>query len=63
MLVRISEREHVGWLIDLLKLSMAPTTASWHLREGESEQEWVRVHTGPDGEPLDDLHTLLMERT
>ncbi len=61
VLVKIANADHVNELIDLLDLSMAPTTASWHLRHDEVEgQHWVRVHQDSDGEPLDDLHTLLM---
>lgn len=58
-LVRLADPAHVAELLELLDLSMAPTTASWHLRP---DGTWDREHLGPDGEPLRDLQELLITR-
>ncbi len=61
VLVNITDPEHIHDLVGLIDLSVAPSTASWHLRHDEDHgQHWVRVNTDEGGEPLDDLHTLLM---
>lgn len=61
VLVKVTTPEHIQELIDLLDLSVAPTTSSWHLRHDEKEgQQWVRVHQDADGQPLTDLHAFLM---
>ncbi|KGM11798.1 RNA degradosome polyphosphate kinase [Cellulomonas bogoriensis] len=58
-LVRLGDAEHVAELLELLDLSMAPSTTSWHLG---ADATWTRHHLGEDGEPLDDLQALLVER-
>ena len=61
VLVNITDPEHIHDLVGLIDLSVAPTTASWHLCHDEDHgQYWVRVNTDESGQPLDDLHTLLM---
>ncbi len=61
VLVNITDPEHIYELVGLIDLSVAPTTASWHLCHDEDHgQYWVRVNTDESGQPLDDLHTLLM---
>ncbi|WP_425453719.1 RNA degradosome polyphosphate kinase [Bogoriella caseilytica] len=56
-LIRLSDPAHVSELITLMEMSMAETTASWHL----SPEGWER-HAAVDGERLDDLQELLMDR-
>lgn len=58
-LVRLGDPEHVAELLELIDLSMDPTTASWHLGP---DGTWERRHRGPDGEPLRDLQELLISR-
>ncbi|WP_434056280.1 RNA degradosome polyphosphate kinase [Georgenia wangjunii] len=59
VLVRIVERGQVESLIALLDLTMAETTASWHLGP---DGDWVRRHRDDEGRPLDDLQEILMAR-
>jgi polyphosphate kinase len=58
-LVRITGEEHLDKLGELLDLGFDENLASWHLRP---DGEWVRVNHSPDGEPLTDLQTLLIQR-
>ncbi|GMA30255.1 hypothetical protein GCM10025875_02470 [Litorihabitans aurantiacus] len=63
VLVRLVDPDHVATLARLFEASLADTTASWHLRDEEGEQRWVRVATSEDGEPLLDLQASLMPRS
>jgi polyphosphate kinase len=58
-LVRITDPDAVTELLDLLVVSMADTTSSWHL---QSDDRWERHATGPDGASLTDLQALLVAR-
>ena len=58
-LVRLREPEHLGELVDLVDLSMSDRVSSWHLGP---EGTWRRRTTGPGGEPLEDLQSLLVSR-
>ena len=57
-LVRIPAARHVEELGTVLEVSMADTTASWHL---QSDGTWVRHHLDADGNPLLDLQSWLIE--
>ena len=46
-------------LIALLDLSMDDSTASWVL---DAAGTWEHRHTGPDGEPLQDIQAVLIQR-
>ena len=59
VLVRITERDHIAELVELLDLSTAPTTSSWHLGP---DNVYVRRHRDADGEPLTDIQEMLMAR-
>jgi polyphosphate kinase len=60
VLVRLVRPEQHAVLDDLFDLAFSPETASWHLR---GDGSWERVNTGPDGEPLADMHHTLIDRT
>jgi len=51
--------QHAAQLIDLLRLSMDDTTASWHLGP---DGTWTRRHTDGAGRPLRDLQEHLIAR-
>ena len=57
-LVRVADPDHITELIDLVDLAMDDATSSWHL---QSDGEWERHTTGPDG-PLADLQSVLVAR-
>jgi polyphosphate kinase len=59
VLVRITEPEHITELVELIDLSMADTTSSWHLGP---DGRWERRHRDPEGKPLTDLQETLMAR-
>ncbi len=59
-LIRIDDEEHKHKLLDLLELSMADTTMSWHLEE---DGTWTRHATDPNGEPLADSQVVIMDQT
>lgn len=55
-LVRVDKKEHhqrLQWIIDL---GLSAETASWKL----TGTEWVRSSTDSDGNPLRDLHTMMI---
>ena len=58
-LVSIADPEQVQNLIALLDLSMDDSTASWVL---DAAGTWEHRHTGPDGEPLQDIQAVLIQR-
>lgn len=58
-LVRITDPDAITELLDLLVVSMADTTSSWHL---QSDDRWERHAIDPDGAPLTDLQALLVAR-
>ncbi|MDN5755889.1 MAG: phospholipase D-like domain-containing protein, partial [Micrococcaceae bacterium] len=57
-LVRISNKEDVAELQRILDRYLDEGTASWHL---DSDGDWTRHHLGPDGEPLSDVQSWLLE--
>ncbi|MEZ0448782.1 RNA degradosome polyphosphate kinase [Cellulomonas sp. ICMP 17802] len=57
-LVRVSDPDQVGELVELLDDSMDVGTSSWRL---EQDGTWERHHVGPDG-PLADLQAVLINR-
>jgi polyphosphate kinase len=59
VLVRITTPDHIAELVELLDVSMAPTTSSWHLGP---DGVYERHHRDGDGEPLTDLQEMLMAR-
>ncbi|WP_313556102.1 RNA degradosome polyphosphate kinase [Miniimonas arenae] len=62
VLVRLTDPDHLAQLANLFALSVADTTSSWHQVHVDGEQQWVRHHLGPDGEPLLDLQSALISR-
>jgi len=58
-LVRIADPDQVAELVDLIDESMDDATSSWHL---EPDDSWTRHATGPDGAPLVDLQSVLIQR-
>ncbi|NKX93986.1 RNA degradosome polyphosphate kinase [Sanguibacter hominis ATCC BAA-789] len=58
-LVSIADPEQVQNLIALLDASMDDSTASWVL---DAAGTWEHRHTGPDGEPLQDIQAVLIQR-
>lgn len=61
-LVNVTEPSQVAELVDLLEMSMADTTASWHLDFDGDHHSWRRVHLSPEGERLTDIQTFLLEK-
>ncbi len=59
VLVRLTRSDHIAELVELLEVSAAETTSSWHLGP---DGVWTRHHVGPDGEPLADLQETQMAR-
>ncbi len=57
-LVRLTQPDHVAEVGSLFERGFAPTTAAWHL---DSDGRWTRVYKYPDGTPLNDIQTLLIE--
>jgi polyphosphate kinase len=57
-LVRITDRSHVGELQSLMARGMSDDIASWWL---DADGRWVRHHLRPDGRPLKDLQSELIE--
>lgn len=61
VLVRVTDPGQVKELLELMDVSMAETTASWHLATSEAgEPVWHRHHLDEDGNRLLDLHDHLM---
>ncbi|QAY69821.1 RNA degradosome polyphosphate kinase [Xylanimonas protaetiae] len=58
-LVRITDEGHATELLDLLEVSTADTTSSWHLGP---DGTWTRHHKDADGKPLADLQAVLVRR-
>jgi len=58
-LVRIADEAHAAELLDLLEVSTADTTASWHL---QPDGRWERHHKDEEGKPLADLQAVLVRR-
>lgn len=57
-LIRIVEPEQIAYLNDLLTVSTADTTQSWHLKP----EGWVKVDRDADGTKLINLQDLLISR-
>ncbi|GAA1638342.1 RNA degradosome polyphosphate kinase [Georgenia ruanii] len=57
-LIRIVDPGQIDFLVELLDVSVADTTSTWHL----GTDGWHRVNRGPDGQRLDDLQEMLMAR-
>ncbi|MET1034799.1 MAG: RNA degradosome polyphosphate kinase [Arthrobacter sp.] len=57
-LVRLSNREDISDTVSLMDRYMDAGTASWHL---DSDGIWTRHNTGPDGEPLADIQSWLLD--
>ena len=61
VLVRVIDHEQVAELVELIDLSVAPTTASWHLEsQPEGRHVWRRVYLDEHGNRLADLQEILM---
>jgi polyphosphate kinase len=58
-LVNIKVQEQVTELIDMLDLSMRPTTAAWDLMP---DGAWQARRKDADGQPLEDIQSLFMAR-
>jgi polyphosphate kinase len=58
-MVSLTRTEHHTELGELFDLAFDDRVSSWRL---EPDGTWVGVHTSPDGEPLDDLQQILIER-
>jgi polyphosphate kinase len=58
-MVSLTRPEHHTELGELFDLAFDDGVSSWRL---EPDRTWVGVHTSPDGEPLDDLQQILIER-
>ncbi|MFL6100228.1 MAG: RNA degradosome polyphosphate kinase [Actinomycetales bacterium] len=58
-LVRVNDQGHEEWLRSLVAQSASDETASWHL---ESDGSWTRHHVDADGEPLQDIQRMLIDR-
>jgi len=58
-MVSLTRPEHHTELGELFDLAFDDGVSSWRL---EPDGTWVGVHTSPDGEPLDDLQQILIER-
>ncbi|MFH5821818.1 RNA degradosome polyphosphate kinase [Georgenia sp. AZ-5] len=57
-LIRIADPGQIDFLVELLEVSAADNTSSWHLElDG-----WHRRHLDADGQRLDDLQEMLMAR-
>ena len=57
-LLRITDPAHVADITSLLDKGTSPTTSRWEL---SSDGRWTRHHRGPDGEPLTDVQTALID--
>jgi polyphosphate kinase len=57
-LVRIAKDRHVEELQSLLAKGMSGDYSHWRL---SGDGRWTRVSLGPDGEPLADLQSALIE--
>ncbi|MDR1392436.1 MAG: RNA degradosome polyphosphate kinase [Bifidobacteriaceae bacterium] len=58
-LVNLTSQEHVTELLDMLALSMQPTTAAWDLQPDGS---WKANRCDGQGHPLEDIQTAFMNR-
>ena len=58
-MVSLTRPEHHTELGELFDLAFDDGVSSWRL---EPDGTWVGVHASPDGEPLDDLQQILIER-
>jgi len=56
-LIRIEDPRHIEELIGILRLSMADTTSSWHLRP---DGTWERRHLDAKGDRLTDIQEVFM---
>jgi polyphosphate kinase len=59
-LVSLGDRAHIRQLVDLIQLGHDPSVSAWHLG---ADGEWTRVHHDADGQPLQDVQQVLIERT
>ncbi|MBM6620217.1 RNA degradosome polyphosphate kinase [Micrococcaceae bacterium RIT802] len=57
-LVRLSNKDDIVELQRILDRYLDERTASWHL---DADGGWTRHHIGPDGEPLSDVQSWLLE--
>jgi polyphosphate kinase len=58
-LVNIKKPEHVTELLDMLDLSMQPTTAAWDL---QADGTWQANRWDTENKPLEDIQTAFMNR-
>lgn len=58
-LVSLADKSHVDSLLELLELSVADTTATWHL---QPDGIWLKRHYDEEGKHLDDIQEILMAR-
>jgi polyphosphate kinase len=58
-LVNLTTQEHITELLDMLDLSMQPTTAAWDLGP---DGVWTANRWDADGRPLEDIQALFMAR-
>jgi polyphosphate kinase len=58
-LARVTDPLHIIELTELIDTSMSDSTSSWHLRP---DGAWERHSTGPDGQPLRDMQSVLIQR-
>ncbi|MDR2453528.1 MAG: RNA degradosome polyphosphate kinase [Bifidobacteriaceae bacterium] len=58
-LVNLVNQAHITELIDMLDLSMQPTTAAWDLGPDDT---WVPQRKTAQGDPLEDIQSLFMAR-
>jgi polyphosphate kinase len=59
VMVRLTRPEHHTELEEQFDLAFDDGVSSWRL---EPDGTWIGVHTSPDGEPLEDLQQILIER-
>ncbi len=57
-LVRIKQREHVKYLLDMFSNYMAETTSNWHL---DSDGKWTRHHLDAEGNQLNDVQQMYLD--
>jgi polyphosphate kinase len=58
-LIRIDDPEHIAELIEMIDVSMADETSSWHL---EDTGTWTRHSVDDAGEPLRDIQRSFIAR-
>jgi len=58
-LIRIDDPEHIAELLEMIDVSMADETSSWHL---DAAGTWTRHHLDATGEPLRDIQRSFIAR-